>query len=231
MRNVLFTVLVLSFFSCKSQSGGYDAHFGPDAFEKGLQSESPQILDVRKATEFSSGHLKNALLADWTNKQQFFERIKYVDKDRPVYIYCLAGGRSSAAAAWMRENGFKKVVELSGGINAWKNAGKPVEGRSNVKQMTPEEFALSIPGDKTVLVDFGAEWCPPCVKMEPVLAALKQDASLKFEFIKIDAGIHTDLMKNKNIEAIPVFIVYKNGKETWRKEGLVSQEELTAQLK
>ncbi len=86
MRNVLFTLLVLSFFSCKSQSGGDEAHFGPDAFEKGLQSESPQILDVRKATEFSSGHLKNALLADWTNKQQFFERIKYVDKDRPVYI-------------------------------------------------------------------------------------------------------------------------------------------------
>jgi rhodanese-related sulfurtransferase len=95
------------------------------------------VLDVRKATEFKNGHLKNALQADWTNKQQFFERIKYVDKDRPVYIYCLAGGRSAAAAAWMRENGFTKVVELSGGINAWKNAGKPVEGNTNVKQMTP----------------------------------------------------------------------------------------------
>ena len=230
-RNVLFSLLLLTVVSCQSQSGGNDIHYGPEAFEKGLQTESAQVLDVRKATEFKNGHLKNALQADWTNKEQFFERIKYVDKDRPVYIYCLAGGRSSAAAVWMRENGFKKVIELSGGINAWKNAGKPVEGSSNEKQMTPDEFKLSIPADKTVLVDFGAEWCPPCVKMEPVLAELKKDATLKFEFIKIDAGIHTDLMKAEHIEAIPVFIVYKNGKETWRKQGLVSQEELTAQLK
>lgn len=231
MRNVFFGLLLLTAFSCNSQPGNSDTRVNADAFEKGYSEEKAQVLDVRKASEFKTGHLKNALQADWTNKEQFFERIKYVDKDRPVYIYCLAGGRSTAAAAWMRENGFKKVVELNGGINSWKNAGKPLEGVVEQKQMTPEEYTLSIPADKTVLVDFGAEWCPPCVKMEPVLAAIKADASLKFDFIKIDAGIHTDLMKVQNIEAIPVFIVYKNGKETWRKQGIVSQEELTAQLK
>lgn len=231
MRNVFFGLLLLTAISCNSQTGNSDTRVNAEAFEKGLSEEKAQVLDVRKASEFKTGHLKNALQADWTNKEQFFERIKYVDKDRPVYIYCLVGGRSNAAAAWMRENGFKKVVELSGGINSWKNAGKPLEGVVEQKQMTPDEYAMSIPADKTVLVDFGAEWCPPCVKMEPVLAAIKADASLKFDFIKIDAGIHTDLMKVQNIEAIPVFIVYKNGKETWRKQGIVSQEELTAQLK
>ena len=231
MKNVFIGLLLLAAVSCNSQSGNNDIHLSATAFEKGLTEEKAQVLDVRKATEFKTGHLKNALQADWTNKDQFFERIKYVDKDRPVYIYCLAGGRSAAAAGWMRENGFKKVVELSGGINAWKNAGMPLEGVVEQKQMTLEEYNLSIPTDKTVLVDFGAEWCPPCVKMEPVLAAVKADASLKFDFIKIDAGIHTDLMKAQNIEAIPVFIIYKNGKETWRKQGIVTQEELTAQLK
>ncbi len=232
MRNVFFCLLLFSVVSCKSQSSAsHDIHYGPQEFEKGLQSDKVQILDVRKASEFKTGHLKNALQADWTNKEQFFERIKYVDKDRPVYIYCLAGGRSSAAAAWMRNNGYKTVIELNGGINAWKNAGKTVEGSSQEKQMTLEEYEVSIPVGKTVLVDFGAEWCPPCVKMEPVLAAIKQDASLKFDLIKIDAGIHTDLMKGMKIESIPVFIVYKNGKETWRREGIVSQEELAEQLK
>ena len=231
MRNVFFSLLLLTAFSCNSQTGNSENRVNADAFEKGLSEEKAQVLDVRKASEYKTGHLKSALQADWTNKDQFFERIKYVDKDRPVYIYCLVGGRSNAAAAWMRENGFKKVVELSGGINAWKNAGKPLEGVVEQKQMTPEEYALSIPADKTVLVDFGAEWCPPCVKMEPVLAAIKADATLKFDFIKIDTGIHTDLMKVQNIEAIPVFIIYKNGKETWRKQGIVSQEELAVQLK
>lgn len=230
MKNVLFYFLLFTAVSCQSQSGSGNNYAVPADFEKGLLAGNVQVLDVRKAAEFKGGHLKNALQADWTNKTEFFERIKYVDKDKPVYIYCLAGGRSTAAAAWMRENGYKQVIELKGGINAWKNAGKPVEGSSNSKQITAEEFAASIPSDKTVLVDFGAEWCPPCVKMEPVLADLKKDASLKFEFIKIDAGIHTDLMKTKNIDAIPVFIVYKNGVETWRKQGIVTLEELKSQL-
>jgi rhodanese-related sulfurtransferase len=231
MKNVIFVLLLFAAVSCQSQPGNADTKNSPDQFEQGIQSGNIQVLDVRKATEFKTGHINNALQADWTNKDQFFDRIQYVDKDRPVYIYCIAGGRSAAAAEWMRSNGYKTVIELSGGLLAWKNAGKPVEGSSNEKQMTLEEYQASIPAGNTVLVDFGAEWCPPCVKMEPVLAAIKKDASLKFDFIKIDAGIHSELMKSMNIESIPVFIVYKNGKETWRKQGLVSQEELSAQLK
>lgn len=231
MKNVLFVLLLFTAVSCQSQSGSADTKNSPDQFEQGIQSANIQVLDVRKAAEFKTGHIKNALQADWTNKDQFFDRIQYMDKDRPVYIYCIAGGRSAAAAEWMRNNGYKTVIELSGGLLAWKNSGKPVEGSSNEKQMTLEEYQASIPAGNTVLVDFGAEWCPPCVKMEPVLAAVKKDATLKFDLIKIDAGIHTELMKGMNIESIPVFIVYKNGKETWRKQGLVSQEELSAQLK
>ena len=230
MKNILFSFLLLSVFSCHSQTEPASSK-GPEEFSSDIAGGNIQLLDVRKATEYKSGHLKAALQADWTNKNEFFERIKYVDKDKPVYVYCLAGGRSAAAAEWMRTNGFKQVVELKGGINAWKGAGKPVEGSSSEKQITPDEFAASIPTNKTVLVDFGAEWCPPCIKMEPVLTEIKNDPTLKFDFIKIDAGVHTDLMKNMNIEAIPVFIVYKNGKEIWRKQGLVSKEELKSQLK
>jgi len=69
------------------------------------------------------------------------------------------------------------------------------------------------------------------VKMNPVLDDLQKDASLQFQLIKVDAGIHTDVMKALNIEPIPVFIIYKNGKEVWRKQGIVSKEEFIAQLK
>ena len=55
--------------------------------------------------------------------------------------------------------------------------------------------------------------------------------SLHFSFLKIDAGVHTELMKSMNIEPIPVFIIYKKGKEVWRKQGIVSKDELAAQLK
>ena len=203
----------------------------PTAFENGIHSESVQVLDVRTTGEFYSGHIKNSLLADWNDKDQFNSRVQYIDKDRPVYIYCLAGGRSAAAADWMRKNGYTNVVELLGGINAWKKAEKPLEGTGTEKQMTIEEYWSSISKDKTTLVDFGAKWCPPCVKMEPLLAELQAAKNLNFLLVKVDVGIHTDVMNALKIEPIPFFIVYKNGKETWRKQGTVTKEELLVQIK
>ncbi len=230
MRNVFSFLLFLSMAACKGQTGT-EVKLPPQDFEKGISAPAVQVLDVRTAGEFKTGHIKNALQADWNNQQQFAERIQYVDKDKPVYVYCLAGGRSTAAATWMRNNGFTKVVELQGGINAWKRDNKELEGLTAEKQMTMEEYEASIPKDKTVLVDFGATWCPPCIKMAPVIDEIEKDKNLDVQLIKVDAGIHTDVMTALNIEPIPVFIIYKNGKETWRKQGIVSKEELLAQLK
>lgn len=230
MKNVFLVFLFFSHISCKGQAVS-STPLETDEFEKAITATKVQLLDVRTATEFNTGHIKNALQADWTNNKQFTERVQYIDKDKPVYIYCLVGGRSAAAANWMRSNGFKNVIELSGGINAWKNADKPLVGSSNQPQMTLEEYQKSIPASGTVLVDVGADWCPPCVKMEPVLQDLIADKKNEFIFIKIDAGIHTKLLQSLNIEPIPVFIIYKNGVEVWRKQGLVSKDEFKEQLK
>ena len=229
MKNVYFLFLFSCFLSCSGQTNQL-TKTGPEDFEKGIAGTNVQVLDVRTFKEYNTGHIKNALQADWTNSSQFSDRIQYLDKDKPVYIYCLVGGRSTAAADWMRKSGFKNIVELIGGINAWKQAEKPLEGSTNEPQMTMEQYLAAISADKMVLVDFGAAWCPPCVKMAPVIDELQNNKDLKFRLIKIDAGIHTNLMKAMNIEPIPLFIIYKKGKEVWRKEGIVSREEFLAQL-
>lgn len=230
MKNVCLLVLLFTAVSCRSQQDS-TRKLGPDAFEKGIGRAGIQVLDVRTSGEYQAGHIKNAMQADWTNKEQFNDRIQYVDKNRPVYVYCLVGARSAAAADWMRQNGFSNVMELVGGINAWKRASKPLEGQKDEPQMTVEQYWASIPKDKTVLVDFGAEWCPPCIKMQPVIDEVEKAKDLEFILIKIDAGIHTDVMKSLNIEPIPLFIIYKNGKETWRQQGIVKKEDLKKQLK
>lgn len=229
MKNVFLFALLSLVISCRSQTGTPDK-LNAEEFEKGLKVAGVQLLDVRTAGEYSSGHLKNALQASWVNPEEFMERVKYIDKDKPVYVYCLVGSRSANAANWLRENGYSTVKELQGGINAWKRAGKPVDGGNNQQQMTIAGYNAMIPADKTALIDFGADWCPPCVKMKPVLEELEKNTALHFQLIKVDAGVHTDVMKALNIEPIPVFIIYKNGKEVWRKQGLVSKEELIAQL-
>lgn len=225
MKRFFFLFVITFFISCGEKNKTNNS-LPADAFEKGLSQQNVQLLDVRTPVEFSSGHIKQALQADWTNKEQFFERIKYVDKDRPVYIYCLSGARSAAAADWMRKNGFSEVTELDGGINAWKKAGKPIEGASSEKQMTLAEYWAQIPADQTVLVDFGAAWCPPCVKMQPVLDEVVKESGNALKLVKVDAGVNTAVMKALNVDAIPVFIVYKNGKETWRHQGLTEKAAL-----
>jgi thioredoxin-like negative regulator of GroEL len=47
-------------------------------------------------------------------------------------------------------------------------------------------------------------------------------------FLKIDGGVHVNLMKQLNIEGIPTLILLKNGQELWRHNGIISESELAA---
>ena len=189
-KTVLFSSLL---FSCTAQT---KTSLTADEFEKEITTkENIQILDVRTPGEFFSGHIKNALHADWNDKKEFDRRIIFVDKSKPVYVYCLAGGRSAAAAAKMRKMGYENVFELTGGTNAWRAAKKTLEGASTEKQMTIEELNTSINASKTVLVDFGASWCPPCIQMEPVLKSTTEKNKGKFTLVKVDGGRDQDILQ------------------------------------
>ncbi|MBS1666392.1 MAG: thioredoxin fold domain-containing protein [Bacteroidetes bacterium] len=202
----------------------------PDEFEQALTAPNVQVLDVRTAAEYNSGHLKNALQADWYNQQQFKDRTQHLDKAKPLFVYCLTGVRSAAAVTYFKQKGFTNVRDLKGGLTAWKLAEKPVEGAAKVKQITMQEYNAQVTSAGHVLVDFGAVWCPPCKKMEPVINQLKNEASDKYKVVNIDAATQFEILKQMNIEALPVFIVYKNGKEVWRKQGVTTIEELKSKL-
>jgi thioredoxin len=223
--NTAAAILVsLSIFSCTAQTSSLTAA----DFEKGIvNKDSIQILDVRTPGEYAAGHIKGALLTDWNNKNEFDRRIAFVDKTKPVYVYCLSGGRSAAAAEKMREAGYEKVYELRGGINAWKAENKPLEGKSKARQMSMNELNAAIAASKTVLVDFGAEWCPPCKKMEPVLKNLQANYPGKFTLVKVDGGNDETILKAYQVTALPVFILFKDGKQVWRKDGIAEQKEIS----
>lgn len=221
---ILSVILLLLLASCNSDAQS-SKEVVADEFEQGLSGKEIQLLDVRTSGEYRNGHIKGSLQANWNNEQEFKERVGALDKSKPVYIYCMSGPRSEAAGAWLRSNGFTNVVELNGGFSNWKRMGKPVEGMPDVKQMTMEDYTRQIAGKEYVLVDFGAEWCPPCKKMEPVVNEFLSE-NKNIAFVKIDAGIHTDLMKQLNVEELPVFVLLKNTQEVWRYKGVLSKEEL-----
>ncbi|MBG9376577.1 thioredoxin [Panacibacter sp. DH6] len=230
MKNIMSLLLAVMLFSCSSNAQQGNKDVDATTFEKDIQKENVQVLDVRTPTEFADGHIKNAMLADWLNQAQFKERVQYLDKSKPVLVYCASGGRSSKASQWLADNGFTTVENLRGGITQWKIENKPVEGTSAQPQITEQDYAAQVNAAPVVLIDFGAAWCPPCRKMDPVISELETELKDKFRLVKIDGGIHTNMMKLQGVEALPTFIVYRNGKETWRKQGVIEKSELVAQL-
>jgi thioredoxin len=233
MKKLLRIALSAYFIACLlSVNAQSNTSLSASEFEKGIGGkDSIQLLDVRTAVEYNGGHIQHALLADWKDQNEFSRRIRFIDKEKPVYVYCLGGGRSAAAAAKMREMGYKQVYELKGGINAWKAENKAVEGKSNEKQMSVDELNKSITASKFVLVDFGAEWCPPCKKMEPVLKNLQANNPNKFTLVKVDGGKDEEILKQYNVTALPVFMLFKDGKQVWRKDGVAEEKEIAAQFK
>lgn len=198
-------------------------------FAKRIQSGKIQLLDVRTTAEFGNGHLAGSMHADWLNKKQFAERVKHLDKKKPLLVYCASGIRSEQAANWFTEQGFAEVYNLQGGAAAWSRAGKPLEGNKSVKALSVVSFTEQI-ATGTVLVDIGAEWCPPCKKMEPVLDSLQKAMGKKYKLVKVDGGNDTKVMQHLNASVLPTFIVYRNGKETWRREGVLTLAELQKTL-
>ena len=228
MKNRILYFLSTTFFllACNSNAQNVDA----GTFEQKINAGGVQVLDVRTAGEYSGSHLKNVMLADWTDKAQFAERTKYLDKNKTLLVYCAAGGRSGQAAEWLKEQGFKEVVNLQGGITAWNAAGKPVVREGGAVELSTTAFNATISSNNLVLVDVGAAWCPPCRKMEPVLEALAKELQGKYTLLKVDGGNDATVMKEIGAAVLPTYMVYKNGKLSWKKEGIVSLQELKEAL-
>ena len=96
-----------------------------EGFAKLIAEPGVVVLDVRTAEEFNEGHIEGALLIDW-KQDGFLEKAQAVlPKDRTIAVYCRSGRRSAGAAEMLAAEGYK-LVNLDGGILAWKEANRPV---------------------------------------------------------------------------------------------------------
>ena len=66
--------------------------------------------------------------------------------------------------------------------------------------------------------------------MEPVLNSLQTNNPGKFTLVKVDGGNDLDLLKQYAITALPVFIIFKDGKQVWRKDGVATEKEIANAL-
>lgn len=87
-------------------------------FQKQMNARPGTLLDVRTPGEVKKGAIPNSVNIDIFD-DQFEAKIDQLDKNKPVYVYCAVGGRSSEAMEMMKKKGFREVYNLSGGYSAW----------------------------------------------------------------------------------------------------------------
>jgi thioredoxin 1 len=104
-----------------------------------------------------------------------------------------------------------------------------VENHEKIITLTDKNFQHQTK-NSVVLVDFWAEWCPPCKMMAPVLNDVAAELTGNAYVGKVDVEQYQALAQQYQIRNIPTMILFKNGKEVARFVGIKNKDFLVQQI-
>jgi rhodanese-related sulfurtransferase len=90
-----------------------------------LMNQGAALLDLRASEEYAAGHIRGARNVPLARLAEGLESLKRY-KDKPLIVYCERGGTAAAAMRQLAQQGFARVVNLRGGLSAWRAEQLPV---------------------------------------------------------------------------------------------------------
>lgn len=122
MKHIFTWVLVVPILflviACNPKKEGMIIDIDKATVEAEVIGKEVQWVDVRTPEEYNAGHIDDAVNFD-INGTAFMEQIRTLDRNRPVYVYCRIGGRSTKAAEILKKEGFKEIYNYKGGYTEW----------------------------------------------------------------------------------------------------------------
>ncbi|CAL9453570.1 Thioredoxin 1 [Streptomyces sp. enrichment culture] len=81
-----------------------------------------------------------------------------------------------------------------------------------VPEVTDADFAAEVIGsDLPVLVEFTADWCPPCRQMAPVLSALAEEEGDRLRVVQLNVDRNPATTNAYKVLSMPTFMVFRGG--------------------
>ena len=77
--------------------------------------EDVYLIDVREPYEYKIAQIGGKLIP----QNEVPQRLAEIDRDREVIVHCRSGARSQRIAEFLKQSGYPRVVNLTGGIHAW----------------------------------------------------------------------------------------------------------------
>jgi thioredoxin 1 len=101
---------------------------------------------------------------------------------------------------------------------------------TTVTEVTDATFATEVlEADRPVVVDVWAAWCPPCHRLDPVVAALAAEHP-ELLVVKADADANPEIVRRYGVLSLPTLLVFEGGVETMRLVGAMPKRRLEAEL-
>ena len=128
------------------------------------------------------------------------------------------------ANTFLNKQNESKLEEISKGES---KEGKQVE----VIKVTSKNFKQEVlESNKTVLIDFYADWCGPCKMLSPIVDEVAEENE-DIKVVKINIDEVQDIAVEYQIMSIPTLVVIKNGKEVNRSVGVIDKSEILELVK
>jgi rhodanese-related sulfurtransferase len=118
---ILFLIFI---FSCELLSSPETNIISESDFIE-LHDSEYTLIDVRTQDEFDSGHINSAINLDFYS-DTFKNDILSLPKNKTIVLYCRTNNRSGKTATILKENGYKDILVIKGGITEWVKNGNDI---------------------------------------------------------------------------------------------------------
>lgn len=202
----------------------------PSDFEAKLRvSPNAVLLDLRDIESYEKGHIKKAIVVDFLRDdfKDFF--LARYSKNTNIFLYAQSESSTLNVANYIKEIGFTQITALNGGFENWISKSKPykslISGFSPLSIVSKENYLKTIQEKKRTIVLFYENNTAELVNFEQSVNSIPD-----FFLFKIEVKNNQELAEWRKIYNTPTVLLYKNGAQIWKFEGIPSKEALLNQI-